>query len=507
MDEINKIKKAHHSGEAVNEIAERFGRAWATVNNIVKTPALEQGASRHRRRKTCTVITEEVEKAITAYLVQEEQQNVHRKQRYTAALIFKELKAKGIYQGKVRQLQEAVSRLRNERGQSKCRSYLPLEFPLGSIAQFDHGECEVHINGQRLKGYLFVCSIPGTPLRYCQLYPIKSYEAWGAFHECAYCFFGGVLATSVYDNDSVLVKKIIGTERQQTTFSHALEEHYNISSRFCNPASGNEKGSVENSVGYCRRNYLAGCPYFVDWQTANKALESACRQAIDTGKHYRTGEPLAALYEELGRKVRPLLAGHTWRRWSEARVDAYQLVHVDYQSYSVPERYVGSNVRVASGVFNVQLFCERALIAEHHRRYGNTGSALCLDHYLDQLMRKPRALWDCKAVQQHNFASELLEAWKKLEKLHPQQDANRKFIAILCLGRRHGSNHLLAAVRKALTVGVVEPAAIENIMHAMASEASEADSVALQGHIKHVSVESWSCDVDQYALLAEQVSQ
>jgi transposase len=41
MDEINKIKNAHHVGESVNEIAERFGRSWATVNNIVKTPERE----------------------------------------------------------------------------------------------------------------------------------------------------------------------------------------------------------------------------------------------------------------------------------------------------------------------------------------------------------------------------------------------------------------------------------------------------------------------------------
>jgi hypothetical protein len=34
MDEINKIRKAHHSGESVNERTERFGRSWATVNNL-----------------------------------------------------------------------------------------------------------------------------------------------------------------------------------------------------------------------------------------------------------------------------------------------------------------------------------------------------------------------------------------------------------------------------------------------------------------------------------------
>jgi hypothetical protein len=32
--------------------------------------------------------------------------------------------------------------------------------------------------------------------------------------------------------------------------------HYGFKSVYCNPASGNEKGSVENAVGYVRRNLL-----------------------------------------------------------------------------------------------------------------------------------------------------------------------------------------------------------------------------------------------------------
>ena len=36
----------------------------------------------------------------------------------------------------------------------------------------------------------------------------------------------------------------------------AFVAHHRLEVRFCNPYSGNEKGSVENSVGFLRRNLM-----------------------------------------------------------------------------------------------------------------------------------------------------------------------------------------------------------------------------------------------------------
>lgn len=502
MDELNKIKKAYRNGVSINEIAIHYGRSWFTVKRIVDTP-LEELENRGRRpNKKCKVVTPEVKAAIDAYLTKEVQLGVKKKQRYTAAFIYKELKANGIYKGSIRQIQGTVKELRKKRGQVKPKSYLPLEFPVGSIAQFDHGECDLIIDGRRVQGYLFVCSIPGAALRYCQVFPVKSSEAWGEFHERSYRFFGGVLPVSVYDNDSVLVKQILGSEREQTRFSHALEEHYQMSSRFCNPAAGNEKGSVENSVGYCRRNHLAGCPCFVEWNPANSHLEQSCQKAIDTDRHYRTGRPLMAIFDEMADQLDPLFVTHTWRRWSEARVDSYQLVHIDTHGYSVPERFVGSGVRVGVGVLDVEIFSDNVLVARHSRRFGEPGSSLCLDHYLDQLVRKPGALWDCQAVQQHSFSPELLEIWQRLQQRYPKKNANRKFIEILCLGRKYGSKNLVSATREALSLGTLEPEALENIIYSYLLDSPSTGENSIRQRLQHVKFDSWNCDVDQYSQLA-----
>ena len=407
-----------------------------------------------------------------------------------------------MYKGSIRQLQDVVKRLREERGQIKPKSYLPLEFPLGSTVQVDHGECDLIIGNQRVKGYLFVSSIPGAVLRYCQVFPVKGSEAWSEFHERTYRFFGGVISMNVYDNDSVLVKQILGNERKQTRFSLALEEHYQMSSRFCNPAAGNEKGSVENGVGYCRRNYLAGCPNFADWGAANCHLEQSCRRFIDTHHHYRTNRPLREIFNEMMGRLNPLFVTHTWRRWVEAHVDSYQLVRVDMHSYSVPERFVGSNLRVGVGVFDVEIFCDHAVVARHYRRFGEAGSSLCLDHYLDQLTQKPGALWDCQAVQQHAFSPELLEIWRRLQQKNLDRNANRKFIKVLCLGRQYGTKSLVLAAREALSLGIVEPNVLENIIYTHLSNTSSSGEESLRERLPDVKFESWTCDVDQYSQLA-----
>lgn len=217
-------------------------------------------------------------------------------------------------------MQDIIKALREKRGQAKIKSYLPLDFPLGSTLQVDHGEVEAEIGGSRCIGYLFVASVPGQVLRYCQIFPTKSAESWGEFHERAFRFFGGAFPKVIYDNDSVLVKKIIGRERKQTSFSLSLEEHYGFESRFCNPAAGNEKGAVENSVGYCRRNFLAGLPSFTDWNTANGSLGRLCVKDIETRRHYKTEESLSSLFSRLKEILQILPSKKEWYKQSDCRV-------------------------------------------------------------------------------------------------------------------------------------------------------------------------------------------
>lgn len=203
MDEFNKIRKAFFKeGLSINQIAIKYRRSWDTINTIVKTSRddLEVRGSRCMCIRESKVATRAVINAFLACFEEEKQLQVKKKQRYTALTIFTTLTAKGLYNCSKRTMQALVKKLRREYGQSKRESYLPLEFELGSSLQIDHGEVDCRIDTQRMTCYLFVASVPGEALRYCQLFPIKSKESWGEFHERAFRFFKGIFLKLVYDN-------------------------------------------------------------------------------------------------------------------------------------------------------------------------------------------------------------------------------------------------------------------------------------------------------------------
>lgn len=504
MDEINKIRKDFFTHkETKHEIAKKYNRSWSTIDRAVtKTiEELEQPSTRPNRKGQ--VITDEVIKAIKRYLDYEDEMKVKRKQRYKTKKIYEELKSQGIYQGQMRRLHDVICQMRKDRDQSKQKAFLPLSFELGSTIQVDHGEVDFIVHGQRKKGYLFVGSVPGYCLRYCQVFPIKSQEAWGEFHERLFGFFGGVFKNAVYDNDSVLIKEVIGNERKQTNFSLSLEEHFGIESHFCNVAAGHEKGSVENAVGYCRRNFFAGCLSFSNWEEINQQLEDFCHQDIEKGYHYKTQINLKEIYLELKQLLLPLPIKHQWSKSLDCKVNSYQLAMVDHHQYSVPEKYVGCFVRVVLGIFQVKIFRKEELIATHQRQYENQDS-LILDHYLNQLEYKPAAFSSCKAVLQHRFPDSLLDFRQKLLDKHPKNEANQEFVRLLLLARKYSEKDLLQATKEAVNLGVIQYTAVENILY----QKNLSQQLILQEKLSAlttVSVSTWSFDLVQYNQLVKAI--
>jgi hypothetical protein len=60
--------------------------------------------------------------------------------------------------------------------------------------------------------------------------------------------------------------------------------------------------------------------------------------------------------------------------------------------YSVPARFIGRTVRVSLRASEVVVFDGRAVAARHQRIVSKFGQSVQLDHYLEVLKTKPRAL-------------------------------------------------------------------------------------------------------------------
>lgn len=80
-----------------------------------------------------------------------------------------------------------------------------------------------------------------------------------------------------YDNLSTAVKRVLeGHARiEQQTFT-VFRSHYLFASHFCTPAQGHEKGQVEHSIGFVRRNFLVPIPVVDSFATLNAHVLARC---------------------------------------------------------------------------------------------------------------------------------------------------------------------------------------------------------------------------------------
>ena len=88
---------------------------------------------------------------------------------------------------------------------------------------------------------------------------------------------------------TAVAQVLTGTERVLTDSFRRFMLHYRFQADFCNPNSGNEKGNVENKVGYSRRNALVPVPTITSFDSFNETLWDWCEKDANR-PHYMKGD-------------------------------------------------------------------------------------------------------------------------------------------------------------------------------------------------------------------------
>ena len=138
--------------------------------------------------------------------------------------------------------------------------------------------------------------LPHSDDCFVQAFPAETTEAFLEGHVRAFAYFGGVPTRILYDNTKLAVARILGDgERQKTRAFSELQSHYLFAEKFGRPAKGNDKGKVENLVGYARRNFMVPIPRAASWEELNAQSGSAIagraaqrRLRGHSGDHRRT---------------------------------------------------------------------------------------------------------------------------------------------------------------------------------------------------------------------------
>ena len=149
-------------------------------------------------------------------------------------------------------------------------------------------------------------------------------------------------------------------------------------------------------------------------------------------------------------------------RYKEAKVNRYSMVQFETNRYSVPTIYVGEKVTVKATADEVKILFKGTIIASHPRIYGRYQDQIKLDHYLELLLQKPRALGNTKVYKPQMLAP-VYEQYRRNLNARSHK-GNKEFVKILMLHRDYPPALVTEAVEIAMTYNVYSYDGVLNIL-------------------------------------------
>jgi len=347
---------------------------------------------------------------------------------YTAAQVFQRIKEQG-FDGGYTIVKDYVRQIRP----GKKPAYLTLAFAPGECAQVDWGSYgAVAVGDTRRRLSFFVMVLCYSRMMYVEFTVSQTMEHFLACHQHAFEFFGGCVQKVMVDNlKSAVLSRIVGQSPVFNPRYRDFADHYGFSIAPCNIGKGNEKGRVENAVGYVKKNFLAGLeiPHFA-------ALGPAVRSWLDTIANVRihgsTREKPVDRLEKERPHLRPLPAyPFDVATVSQVRASNQFRITLDTNRYSVPAEYAGTPLTLKTYPDRLCIYCQEKLIARHVRSYDRHQDFEDPDHPKALLAQRRRAR-DQKLYMRFVALSPKAESYyRQLEKrrMNPRHHV-RKIVAL-----------------------------------------------------------------------------
>ncbi|HLY65395.1 MAG TPA: IS21 family transposase [Chloroflexota bacterium] len=447
-------------GKSQRAAARHFGLSRNTVAKLLQEAPEPSERRYHQQAPHKAPVREAVLPQIQSWLKENDWlQRWAPKQRWTAHRMWVELRKLGVTVA-----ESTVRQLVREQQKPLKPAYVPLDFAPGERAEFDFGEATIKLNGQLLKVPFLAGRLRFSGAMFVECFPTQRQDAFLLGQRHAFEFWGGVPRLAVYDNLKAAVAQVLRGHRrlQQAAFRH-FQSVYRFEALFANVQAGWEKGSVENLVGYARRNYLVPLPEGSNWEAINGVLHQCClddQQRIMAGRT----EPIAARLEverpylgplpEHALEVGPLV---------EVVVRPTARVRFETNEYSVPVRYAYQRLSLQADPFRVRLFAGEMLVAEHSRCTALHQVVEDWRHYVPLLLEKSFAVPWASALRH----SDLPEHWERArqELVAQRPDGNREFVRLLELCLTHSVPEVDAALALARERGGWSADTVRQILH------------------------------------------
>ena len=266
--------------------------------------------------------------------------------RYSARILYQELKRERGYRGSYETVKRFVSPLR-EPGRCDSLTQTRFETAPGEQSQVDWGQARVPFRHGPTRLHLFVLTLGFSRRGFYWAYPDERLMQFLEAHERAFAHFGGLTGEHLYDRPRTVCYRNAADKVVWNPTFKAFTEHWGFEPRLCRPYRAQTKGKVESGVKYVKRNFLPG-RVFVDIVDFTEQLTEWNAMVADTRVHGTTHEVPLVRFE---REHPHLLPTHRQPSFlTEAKVSRLVardwLVSFRSNRYSVPCGLVGQPVEV-----------------------------------------------------------------------------------------------------------------------------------------------------------------
>ncbi len=380
---------------------------------------------------------------------------------YSTQQIFQRLGEAG-YEGGISILKDYVHRIRPRHQEA----FLKLDFAAGEAAQIDWGEWgTIGVGSTRRRLSFFVMVLCYSRRMYLEFTVSQTMEFFLACHENAFATFGGVPSRLMVDNlKSAVLQRLVGQAPVFNPKYLDFSKHWGFKISACNVRAGQEKGRVENGVGFVKKNLLAGLE-LPDFCAMQPAATLWVNTVADVRLHRQTHQRPIDLFED---ERAHLLALNPARfdlaRVCEVRATKQFRVPLDSNHYTVPSRYAGLRLTLKAHADRVCIYDGEQLIARHARSMDRHKDIEDPDHERQLLAQRKNAREQRLMV---NFLALSPRAQAYLQGLEAKQVNVRVHLRkILALAELHGKECVARALDDGLELRAFSAEYIANILAA-----------------------------------------
>ena len=452
VDQYEYIRIAHRVyGKRIREIARETGHSKNTVKKVINNEYTGYSPRQNQPYPSLGPYLGTIDKWL------KNDKDIPKKQRHTGTRIYNRLKNEKGYQGSISTVLRYIRIARQRIGIGSRQVFIPLDPPVGQEAEVDWGQCTAILNGQKIKLKFFCMRSKFSGKHFVRCYPCERQQALFDAHIQAFSYFGGIFPVLIYDNLATAVQKVfVGKDRILQKEFIKFKAYYNFTPRFCTPGEGHEKGGVEGLIGYARRNYMVPVPQAKTLEDLNRMLLQEC-QAY--GDHRISGKESSVnkMYEQEKHHLLDLPdIEFSNIQTANGKSDKYSTVIIDKNRYSVPTEYAYLKIRAVLKVNRVDFYYGNKMIAEHDRLYNVNQWSLNSSHYLELIGQRPRAFASARPIKQwrESWPDCYEELLARFCTSKGETKGIKDFIQVLLLHKKHNSQDIQTAIKKALQANV-----------------------------------------------------